>query len=123
MAQVDFRIEPAFSRAAAAHHQGVQIAAVLPAVQPHADVLGEDAVLKRVFRPVLLVHGSGVAPFGRTVFFAPSVIAPGREVNPDPQPIGGNKNEDSFYAVLTPHQLEWIVHCRRQTVHNLRKAT
>lgn len=77
LAQVDFCIEPAFSCAAAAHHQGVQIAAVLPAVQSHADVLGEDAVLKRVFRPVLLVHGSGVAPFGRTVFFAPSVIAPG----------------------------------------------
>ena len=29
LAQVDFCIEPAFSRAAAAHHQGVQIAAVL----------------------------------------------------------------------------------------------
>ena len=77
MAQVDFRIEPALTCATAAHHQGVQIAAVLPSIQPHADVLGEDAVLKRVFRPVLLVHGSGVAPFGRTVFFAPSVIAPG----------------------------------------------
>ena len=77
LAQVDFGIEAALACAAAAHHQGVQIAAVLPAIQPHADVLREDAVLKWVFGPVLFVHSSGVAPFGRTVFFAPSVIAPG----------------------------------------------
>ena len=77
LAQVDFGIEPAFARAAAAHHQGVQIAAVFPAVQPHADVLGENAILKRVFRPVLLIHGPRIAPFGGTVFFASSVIAPG----------------------------------------------
>ncbi len=67
---VHFGIEPTFSRAAAAHHQGVEVAAVLPAVQSHADVLGKNAVLERVFVPVFLIYGPRIAPFGGTVFFA-----------------------------------------------------
>ena len=122
LADVHFGIEAAFSRPAASHHQGVEVAAVFSAIQPHADVLGENAVFDRVLVPVFLIHGPRIAPFGGAVFFAPAVIAPGRKINANAQPIGGNKNEDSFYTVLTPHNFEWIVHCRRQGVYDLRKS-
>ncbi len=120
--QVGLCIEPAFSCSAAAAYQGIERPAVLFPVQPHTDVLGKNAVLKRVFIPVFLIHGPRIAPFGRAVFFTPSVVAPGRKINAYAQPIGGNKNEDSFYTVLAPHDLEWMVHCRRQGVYNFRKA-
>ena len=76
LADVHFGIEAAFSRATAAHHQSVEVAAVLPAIQPHADVLGENAVFERVLVPVFLIHGPRIAPFGGTVFFASAVITP-----------------------------------------------
>ena len=122
LADVHFGVEPTFSRTTAAHHQSVEVAAVFPAIQPHADVLSKNAVFERVLVPVFLIHGPRIAPFGGTVFFASSVIAPGRKINANAQPIGGNKNEDSFYTVLTPHDFEWIVHCRRQGVYDLRKS-
>ena len=77
LADVHFGIEAAFSRAAASHHQGVEVAAVFPAIQPHADVLGENAVFEQVPVPVFLIHGPRIAPFGGAVFFASAVIAPG----------------------------------------------
>ena len=77
MADVHFGVEPALARAAAAHHQSVEVAAVFPAIQPHADVLGENAVFERVLVPVFLIHSPRIAPFGGTVFFASAVIAPG----------------------------------------------
>ena len=77
MADVHFGVEPALARAAAAHHQSVEVAAVFPAIQPHADMLGENAVFEQVPVPVFLVHGPRIAPFGGAVFFASAVIAPG----------------------------------------------
>ena len=77
LADVHFGIEAAFSRAAASHHQGVEVAAVFPAIQPHADMLGENAVFEQVPVPVFLIHGPRIAPFGGAVFFASAVIAPG----------------------------------------------
>ena len=57
LADVHFGVEPTFSRATAAHHQSVEVAAVLPAIQPHADVLGKNAVFERVLVP--RGHGKG----------------------------------------------------------------
>lgn len=96
LADVHFGIEAAFSRSAASHHQGVEVAAVFSAIQPHADMLGENAVFEQVPVPVFLIHGPRIAPFGGTVFFTSSVIAPGRKINANAQPIGGNKMRTVF---------------------------
>ena len=77
LAEIDLGIKAAFSCAAAAADQSIERPAVFSSVQPHADVLGKNAVLKRVFIPVFLVHGPRIAPFGGTVFLAPAVVAPG----------------------------------------------
>lgn len=78
MEQVHFGVEAAFSRTAAAHTDGIEISAVLSAVQSHAKVLCEDAICIKVFVvAILFVYGSDIAPSGRTVFFTSAVISPG----------------------------------------------
>ena len=120
MAQVHFAIEPAFSCAAAAAYEGIERPAVLSSVQPHADVLGENAVLELVFVPVFPVHSPGIAPFCRAMFFSPAVVAAGGEINPNPDSIGGNKKEDSFYTVLTPLNMKRGAHRRGEILDNRR---
>ena len=99
--QIDEGVEPALAGTTAANHHRVQIAAVLPAIQTHADMLGEHLIRLRVFRLILLIDGSSAAPFGGAVFLAPAVIAPGGQGNTDSQSINEQKNKDSFLTVLT----------------------
>ena len=47
---------------------------MLPAIQPHADMLGENAVFEQVPVPVFLIHGPRIAPFGGTVFFTSCLL-------------------------------------------------
>lgn len=88
MEQVHFGIKAAFSCTAATHTDGIEISAVLSAVQPHAKVLCEDAICKRVFVvTILFVYGSDIAPSGRTVFFTSAVISPGGKKDADTQSV------------------------------------
>lgn len=88
MEQVHFGVEAAFSRTAAAHADGIEISAVLSAVQSHAKVLCKDAVCKGIFVvAILFVYGSDIAPSGRTVFFTSAVISPGGKKDADTQSI------------------------------------
>ena len=64
LAEIGFGVKAGFARTAAAHDHGVEVAAVLSAVQPHAHALGKELVGLRLFGPVLLVNSFGVAPFG-----------------------------------------------------------
>ena len=99
--QIDQRIEPALTGTTAANHHSIQIAAVLSAVQTHADMLGENLVSLRDLCLILLIHGGGAAPFCRTMFLTPAVIAPGGQSHTDSQSINEQKNKDSFSTVLT----------------------
>ena len=77
MQQIDEGIESALTGAAAADYHGVQIPAVLSAVQTHADMLGENLVGLRGLCLILLIDRGGAAPFGRAVFLSTAVMAPG----------------------------------------------
>ena len=81
LTKIRFCIEPRFTGTAAAAHKGVEIEAVSFTVEPHADMLGKEAVVKGVFVPVLFVDCPGVAPFGGAVFLASAVFSSGGEVN------------------------------------------
>ena len=78
LTQIRFCIKPRLACAAAADHDRIEVAAVLPSVQTHTDILREDLVVLRLGCPVFPVDGSGRAPLGRTVFLATAVIAAGR---------------------------------------------
>ena len=114
LAEVGFGIKPRLARAAAAYHNGVQIAAVLSAVQPHADILREQLIGLRLLCPVFSVHGSGVAPFSRAVFLPAPVVASGGEIDTESHPIREQKKEDSFQAVPAKHDMKRVAHRRRE---------
>ena len=101
MQKIDEGIEPALAGTAAANHHGIQIAAVLPAIQTHADVLGKYLICFRVLCLILLIHGGSAAPFGGAVFLSPAVIAPGGQGNTDSQSINQQKNKGSLLTVPT----------------------
>ena len=100
--------------AAAADHDRVQVAPVLSAVQPHADVLGEHLVRLRWLGTVFPVQPLRAAPLGGAVFHATPVVAPGGQQRSHQQAIGGGKKEDSFSAVLAPDNMKRMLHCRRE---------
>ena len=122
LAEVGFCVKSRLARAAAAHDHGVQIAAVLSAVQPHAHVLGKELVGLRLSGPILLVDGFGIAPFGGAVFLPAPIVTPGGEVDPQTHPIGEQKKEDSFEAVLADLDMGRIVHRLRKSGEDLRQA-
>lgn len=99
--QIDEGIEPALAGTTAANHYCVQIAAVLSAIQTHANMLGEYLVRFRVLCLILLVDGGCAAPLGGAVFLAPAVIAPGGQGYANGQGVDEQKNKDSFLTVLT----------------------
>ena len=76
LAEIGFGVKARFASPRPADDHSVQVAPVLVGIQAHADVLGKNAVLERVFIPVFLIHGPRIAPFGGAVFLAPAVIAP-----------------------------------------------
>ena len=100
MEQVNEGIEAALTGTTATHHNRVQIAPVLSAIQAHADVLGKYLVGFRVLVLILLVDCRCAAPFGGAVFLAPAVVAPGGQGNADTHYINEHKNKDSFLTVL-----------------------
>ena len=122
LTEIGFCVKSRLARAAAAHDHGVEVAAVLSAVQPHAHALGKELVGLRLFGPVLLVNGFGVAPFGRTVFLPAPVVAPGGEINAEAHPIGEQKKEDSFEAVLAELDMGRVIHRLRKPGEDLRQA-
>ena len=99
--EIGLRIETCLARAASADDHRVEVAPVLASVQPDPHILGQQLVFLWPFVPVLSAHGPGVAPFGRAVFLATPVVAPGGEIDADAHPIRAQKKEDSFQAVLT----------------------
>ena len=71
---------PGLAGAAAAHHNLQKIPLVFPAVQAHADMLGEDDIVLRVFILVFAAKLFGVAPVGGAVFLSrPPVLTGGLE--------------------------------------------
>ena len=78
MQKIDKGVETALTGTAAANHDGIEVAPVFSAIQPHTDVLGEYLIGFRVFGPVLSVDGAGAAPLGRAVFLSSAVVASGR---------------------------------------------
>ena len=58
LAQIRFCVKSRFACAAAADHDRVEVAAVLPPVQTHTDILREDLVGLRCGCPVFSVDGS-----------------------------------------------------------------
>jgi len=58
---------------AAAHHQNIEVALVLIAVQPYGNVLCQDNVFT-VWIGILLVQFTGITPFGRAVFLAGAAV-------------------------------------------------
>ena len=101
MQQIDKSVETALTGTAAANHHCVQIAAVLSAIQTHANMLGKNLVCLRIFCLILLIHGGCAAPFGGAVFLATAVVAAGGQSNTDTQSLNDQKNKDSFLTVLT----------------------
>ena len=108
--------------AAAADHDRVQVAPVLPAVQPHADVLGEHLVWLRWLGAVFPVQPLWTAPFGGAVFYAPPVVAPGGQHHSHQQTIGGGKKEDRLSAVLAPDNMKRMLHRRWELPDDLKKS-
>ena len=78
-------------------------------VKADSDILCEDFILGELPVGVPLVDGGGFAPFGASVFLAGAQIALGLKINPDCHSVGGDKKEDSFYAVTAPLDFERIV--------------
>ena len=78
LTQIRLCVKPRLACATAADHDRIEVAAVLPSVQTHTDILREDLVVLRCGCPVFSVDSSGRTPLGRTVFLAPAVIAAGR---------------------------------------------
>lgn len=85
-------------------------------------MLSKDAVGEGVLVLVLLVDRTGVAPSRGAVFLTAAVVAAGRKVNPDAQPVGTDKKEDSFYTVLTPGDAEGIVQRPSQVLQDFRQT-
>ena len=106
---VGFGVEPGLARAAASHHQDIQIAPVSAAIQPNGDILCENFVRGQLLIRIFPVDSFWIAPSGGAVFLPPAVVAVGGEVDANPQPIAQQKNEDSFQAVLTPYNVKRMV--------------
>lgn len=121
MQQIDEGVEPALAGTAAADYHGVQITAVLSAVQTHADVLGEYLVGFRVFCLILPVDGGSAAPLGRAVFLPTAVVAAGGQDHANGQGVNEQKNKDSVFAVLTELDLEGMFHRCWELRHNFHK--
>ena len=63
LTEIGLGVKACFTRAASSHHDGVQIAQVLPAVQAHADMLRKELVFRRLLCSVFPADGSGIAHF------------------------------------------------------------
>ena len=109
--------------AAAADYDRVQVAPVLPSVQPHADMLGEHLVRLRWLGAVFPVQPLRAAPFCGAVFHATPVAAPGGQHRSHQQAIGGDKKEDSLSAVLAPNNMKRMLHCCRELPDDPEKST
>ena len=92
MQQIDKGVEAALTGTTAAYYHGVQIAAVLFAVQTHANVLCEYLVGLRVLCLILPVDGGGTAPLGGAVFLTTAVIAAGGQGHANGQCVNEQKN-------------------------------
>ena len=122
LAEIRFCVKSRLARAAAAHDHGVEVAAVLSAVQPHTHALGKELVGLRLFGPVLLVNGLSVAPFSRAVFLPAPVVMPGGEIDTEAHSICEQKKEDSFEAVLAKLDMGRVIHRLCEPGEDLRQA-
>ena len=101
LTEIGLCVEPCLARAASAHHDGVQIAQMLPAVQAHADVLRKELVSRRLLCPVFPADGSGIAPLCRAVFLTAPIVPAGGEVDAEEKSIYEQQKKDSLQTVLT----------------------
>ena len=80
-------IEPGLTGTGATNDKYVEISSVYTAVITDADMLCEDLVRFFRFGLILPVYDVRNTPLGRTVFFTPSVVPFGREIDPDSDSI------------------------------------
>ena len=113
--------EAGLARAAAAHNDLKQITHVLPSIEAHAQVLGEDHVPGRVFVAVLLVQLPDAAPAGRAVFLAGPSVHAGRIVHGDCPGVDHKSAQHEFDGMRRPAKCKWLVHGVGKDSHELKE--
>ena len=86
-------------------------------VKANRHILRQYLVSGGLFVGIFLPDGLGRAPLGGAMFLPPAVVAVSGEVNTNAQPIAEHKNEDSFQAVLTQYDVEWVIEGRAAVAH------
>ena len=94
---------------------------MLPSVEAHTQVLGEDHVPGRIFVAVLLVQLSDAAPAGRAVFLAGTSVHAGGIVKRNPARIEGKTAQHEFDGVRRPAQGKGLVHSFGKERHELKE--
>ena len=119
--QIRFHDKAGFACAAAAHDDLKEVSHVLPSVQTHAQVLGEDHVFGWVFVAVLLVQLPDAAPAGRAVFHAGTPVHAGRIVYSDRSGVDHKSAQHEFDGVRRPAQGKGLIHGVGKDGHELKE--
>ena len=93
---------PGLARAGAAHHDLQEVSLVLPPVEAHAEVLGEDGVVVRVLVPVFPVKLVYVPPAGGAVLLSGSAVLLGGNVQHNGEGIDHQRPQHEFEGVGGP---------------------
>ena len=120
--KVGLTVKSCFTCTGTAAYQCIQISSVLFRIQSDTDILRHQLVIGIRRLSVLLIHGSCIAPFCRTVFLPPAVVSLCGEIYPDTHSIAQKQDEDSFYAVLTNFYMKRIVKYIHQARQYLRQS-
>ena len=89
--------------AGAAHHNDVEVAPVLVAVEADRDVLGQDHIGQRIFFiHVLLAESLGVAPSGGAILLSWPAILPGGIVQANAAAVTHQTDQHNLHGVWFP---------------------
>ena len=94
---------------------------MLPSVEAHTQVLGEDHVPGRIFVAVLLVQLPDAAPAGRAVFLAGSSVHARGIVHGDCSGVDHQSTQHEFDGVRRPAKCKGLVHGVGKDSHELKE--
>ena len=83
---------------------------MVPCVQAHLQVLGENYILAWVFIPVFSIELMDIAPFGRAVFLAGSAVLQTGIVQYDRNSVDTQGTKHEFQGMLCPVQGKRMIH-------------
>ena len=111
---------PGLARAGAAYHDLQEVALVLPPVEAHAEILGEDGVVAGVLVPVLPVKLVYVPPAGGAVFLSGAAVLLGGNVQHNGEGIDHQSSQHEFGGVRGPMDGKGAFQHHTETPHEVK---